>query len=320
MVAGARTVLEATAVPIAWTEAAAGEHALERSGHVLPPETLDMIRASGSALKGPTTTPSGGGHRSANFYLRHEFDLFGGVRRFVDAGRDIDVLLVRENLEDLYGAIEWEVVPGVTQALKVVTKAGSLRVSELAMRLAETRGRGRLTIVHKANNLKLTEGLFLRTAREAAADHPTLAVDDLLADSVAAMLVSAPQSLDVLLATNTFGDLLSSVAAASAGGPAITSTVNYGPGDLMVAEAGHGSAPELAGKEVANPLGLIGAAAMLLAEHSCAQEAEVLWQAIAAVRASGAVTPDLGGSASTSELADSVAAEVRSRLMALAGS
>jgi isocitrate dehydrogenase (NAD+) len=307
-------VLDATGVGIAWKRALAGTEAIEAEGHIAPAATIELVRAANSAIKGPTSTPVGGGSRSANFYVRQQLELFGGVRRFVDRSAGIDVVLVRENLEDLYGAIEWSSAPGVSHAVKVSTAAGARRVARLAFRLAREWKRERVTIVHKANNLKLTEGLFRETALEVAAEHPEIACEELLADSAAAQLARAPQEVDVMLATNTYGDLLSSVAAAGAGGPAAVSTANFGPGGLVVAEAGHGSAPSLAGTGSANPLGLLGGGAMLLAARGHGREAEAIWAAIASVREAGVLTPDLGGGATLEEVTAAVVAEVRGRL------
>ncbi|HEX5608542.1 MAG TPA: isocitrate/isopropylmalate family dehydrogenase [Solirubrobacterales bacterium] len=314
IVGATREVVDATGLKITWKEALAGSRAVECCGSISPAETLTAVARAGSAIKGPTSTPAGTGSRSANFYMRQELQLFGGVRRFVDRRRAIDVLLVRENLEDLYGAIEWTSAPGVTQAIKVSTAAGARRVAHLAFRLAREHDRERVTIVHKANNLKLTEGLFRETALEVASAYPEIACDELLADSAAALLAGEPAAADVLLATNTYGDLLSSVAAAAAGGPAAVSTANYGAADLIVAEAGHGSAPALAGRGLANPLGLLGGAAMLLAARGCGREAGAIWEAIAATRAAGCLTPDLGGSATLQEVTKAVASDVGARL------
>lgn len=316
IVAASLHVLAATGVPVDVEEAQAGQGALAATGSIAPAATVEAVADAGSALKGPTSTPSGGGERSANYHLRHGLQLYGGVRRFVDERRGVDVLLIRENLEDLYGAHEWEAAPGVAQAVKISTEVGARRIALLALRLAEQGGR-RLTIVHKANNLKLTEGLFLRTARAAAEEHPSVPCDDMLADSAAGALAGAPETVDALVATNTYGDILSSVAAAVAGGPACVSTVNHGVDDTLLAEAGHGSAPDLAGRGVANPLGMIGATAMLLEDRGFPREGHAIWAAIADARATGAVTPDLGGTATTTEVAESVAACVRSGLAAV---
>jgi len=314
LAAAARAVIDATGVAVEWEERVAGTEALAAHGHVAPRDTIEAVASARSALKGPTATPSGGGHRSANYYLRHGLDLFGGVRRFVDPARDVDLILVRENLEDLYAAEEWEPEPGVAHALRVVTERGSQRIAKLAFEIAERRHRPRLTIVHKANNLKLGDGLFLRTARAVAREHPSVSADDMLADTAGAAVVTSPAELDVLLTGYTFGDILSSVAAAACGGPALVSTLNVGPDAVAVAEAGHGTAPDIAGKGRANPLGFVGGAAMLLEARGFEREAAAVHEACAAVRVDGAVTPDLGGDATTREVAETLAADVRVRL------
>jgi isocitrate dehydrogenase (NAD+) len=312
--AAACAVVDATGVDVTWEERPAGLVALNSHGHVAPPETLQAIRAVGAALKGPSSTPTGGGHHSANHYIRRELELYANLRPITDRTRGIDVLLVRENIEDHYAAIEWTAAPGVAEALKVVTRAGSKRVAQFACELAAREGRRRLTVVHKANNLKLTEGLFLGTAAEVAAGYPALEVDDLIVDAAAAQLVTAPESLDVLLMTNTFGDILSNVGAAVVGSLGLLPSANYGPDGLVLAEGGHGSAPELAGTGRANPLGIAAAAGLLLEAKGYKDEAAAIAAAVEEVKQSGACTPDLGGDASTDEVAVQTAQLVRRRL------
>jgi isocitrate dehydrogenase (NAD+) len=307
-------VLDATGVAIEWEERAAGWDCLQRCGEVAPAETLAAIRRLGTALKGPFTTPSDTPHRSANYYIRRELDLYACVRPIADEPRGIDLLLVRENVEDHYGAIEWMATPDVAQAVKVASRAGCERIARFAFALARSRGRRRVTVVHKANNLKLTEGMFLRVALEVAREHPDLAVDDLLADAAAAELVTYPGRFDVVLTSNTFGDLLANVGAAVAGGLGLVASANHGPGGLLVTEPGHGSAPELAGLGRANPLAAIGAGAMLLAGLGRETEAAAIEQAMAEVRREGLVTPDLGGVASTAEVGDDVSRRLRRHL------
>jgi isocitrate dehydrogenase (NAD+) len=311
--AAASAVVDATDIDVTWEERPAGLVALDLYGHVAPPETLRAIRAVGAALKGPSSTAEGGGPRSANYYIRRELELYANLRPIADRTRGIDVLLVRENIEDHYAAIERTAAPGVTEALKVVTRAGSERVARFACELAAREGRRRLTVVHKANNLKLTEGLFLSTAAEVAADYPALEVDDLIVDAAAAQLVTAPESLDVLLMTNTFGDILSNVAAAAVGSLGLLPSANYGPDGLVLAEGGHGSAPELAGTGRANPLGIVAAAGLLLKAKGYQDEAAAIAVAVEEVKQS-ACTPDLGGDASTDEVAVQTAQLVRRHL------
>jgi isocitrate dehydrogenase (NAD+) len=311
VIGAAVRVVEATGLAIAWDERPAGMACAERHGHPAPAETLDAIRRHGAALKGPFSTESGRGHRSANHYLRRDLELYACLRPIADADRGVDVLLVRENVEDHYAAIEWMATPDVAQAVKVASRAGCERVARFAFDLAERRGRRRVTVVHKANNLKLTEGLFLAVAEEVAAEHPRIELDDRLADTAAAQLVLEPEGFDVILTSNTFGDLLANVGAAVVGSVGLVASGNYGPGGLIVTEPGHGSAPELAGTGRANPLAAIGAAAMLLDALGHPVEAAAIERGIEEARRGGFVTADLGGLASTAEVADAVARAVR---------
>jgi isocitrate dehydrogenase (NAD+) len=313
IVSAAARVLEATGLAIEWEPRPAGAGALERHGAVLPAQTLDALRSVGAALKGPFWTPSSGTQRSANFYLRRELDLYACVRPIAVEARGIDVLLVRENVEDLYGAIEWMATPDVAQAVKVASRRGCRRIARYAFALAEQRGRSRVTIVHKANNLKLTEGMFLEEARAEAIDHPHIEVDDMLADTAAGTLVIEPGSFDVILTSNTFGDILSSVGAGVAGSHGLLASLNEGD-DVVVAEAAHGSAASLAGSGSSNPLGLIAAGALLLERIGHPREGAAVAAGVRAVWSAGVLTPDLGGEATTSEVADEVAAAARAGL------
>jgi isocitrate dehydrogenase (NAD+) len=314
IVAVAVDAVEATGVPVEWVEMPAGDVVFERSGEVVPRETLEAIREVGAALKGPFSTPSGGSRRSPNFYIRRDLDLFACVRPIVDRRRGIDILLVRENVEDLYGAIEWTAAPGVAHAVKVASEHGCRRIAEFAVALARRLGRRRLTVVHKANNLKLTEGMFLGAVREVAAVVDDLAVDDLLADTAAAEFVLCPEELDVVVTTNTFGDLLSSVGAAVVGSLGLVPSSNHGADGSIVTEPSHGSAPQLAGRGRANPVAAIGAAGMLLEGLGYADEGGAIRDAAEEIREEGIRTPDLGGVTSTSEVGQHVCGKVRQAL------
>lgn len=307
-------VLSSTGLSIDWNEQPAGLISLEKYGEVVPSATISAIEACGAALKGPFLTPSGGSQRSANWYIRHTLGLYACVRPIQTADRQIDILLVRENLEDLYGAVEWMATSGIAHAVKVTTQTGCKRIARFALELCKRQSRHRLTVVHKANNLKLTDGMFLQVARDVAPEYPNVELDDMLVDTAAANLVSAPEEFDVLLMPNTFGDILSSVGAAVVGGVGIIPSANYGSG-IVVAEAAHGSAMELAGTQLANPLAIIRAGAMMLEFLDYTREAQAIWQAIQVVLDSGAVTPDLGGTATTDEVATEVASSVRQLLL-----
>jgi isocitrate dehydrogenase (NAD+) len=309
--AAALRVVEATAARVEWHRCLAGQQSVRRGGPTVPESTLAAIRELKAALKGPFSTPSGGTEKSANFYIRHRLDLFACLRPLRFVGPDHDVQLVRENIEDLYGAVEWAATPDVAHAVKIATRRGCERIARFALELAR-QGRPHVTVVHKANNLKLTEGMFLETARQVASEYPDVALDDMLADAAAATLVSAPRTFDVILTSNTFGDLLSSVGGAVAGGFGIVPTLNVGDG-VLVAEASHGSADALRDTGRANPLGFVDAGAMLLDRLGMPDEAAAIHAAIRRVRSDGPIPFDLGGAATTSEVTDALCDILRGR-------
>lgn len=313
VVAGAVAVVEACGIEPEWDPRPAGLACLARGEPVVPVATLTAIRDAGAALKGPFSTPSGGTQRSANFYIRRDLDLYACVRPIRPPGAERDVWLVRENVEDLYGAVEWMAAPGVAHAVKVATRAGCERIARFALDLALDRGLGGVTVVHKANNLKLTEGLFLDVAREVALDYRDLVLTDMLADTAASTLVQDPLRFEVLLTSNTFGDLLSNVGAAVEGSVGLVPSLNVGSA-VVVAEASHGDAGELAGTGRANPVAMISAAGMLLESLGYRREGAAVRAATLDLRRTGVVTPDLGGAASTAEVTDEVVRGVRERL------
>lgn len=302
IVAAATDVLDAVGVDVEWHEVPAGNDAYEQHGHPAPATTVKTIRDLGSALKGPFYTPSGGKVRSANHYLRPALDLFAAVRPVRRPTRGIDLVIVRENVEDLYPAIEWWAAPGVAQAIKVATEAGCVRISHVAFSIARDDGRSSVTVVHKANNLKLTEGLFLETARRVGDEYATVSVRDMMADTACSSIILDPSGFEVVLANNTFGDLLSNVAAAVAGSLGLVASANHGP-DVMVAEASHGSVDELAGTGRANPVAMIRAGAMLARHLGRSDEANAIEVATEQTVEDGLCTGDLGGDATTNEVA-----------------
>jgi isocitrate dehydrogenase (NAD+) len=303
-------VMAATGLTLEWDVQPAGLKSLASSGCLVPSETLDAIRQQGAALKGPFSTPSGGTQRSANWYIRRELDLYASARPIQSFNQNVDILLIRENVEDLYGAVEWMATPDVAHAVKIASCRGCERIARFAMELAVKAHRRRVTIVHKANNLKLTEGMFLRVASQMGEDFPSLHIDDMLVDAAGTALVSTPQQFDVRITSNTFGDILSNVGAALVGGLGLVPNANFGA-RMMVAEAAHGSAPTLAGMQRANPLAMIAAGAMMLEAIGYQREAERIRQGIRSVYMQGILTPDLGGTASTDEVAAEVAKAVK---------
>jgi isocitrate dehydrogenase (NAD+) len=309
-------VLDALGVSFAWDRQDAGMTAFEKGGNPLPEAVLSSIRRTGLALKGPLTTPIGGGFRSANVQLREAFDLYANLRpaRTLVPGRydDIDIVLVRENLEGLYLGQESYLRVGDDQrAVAIVTAvnthAGSRRIAEFAFDYAARMGRKKVTIVHKANVLKVLTGIFLDAAREVAKDHAgRIEVEDMIVDACAMNLVLNPWRFDVIVTTNLFGDILSDEIAGLVGGLGMAPGANIGK-DAAVFEAVHGSAPDIAGKGVANPLAMLMAAGLMLRHIGRRDEAERLDKGIRAALDSGAKTRDLGGSLGTMELARAIA-------------
>jgi isocitrate dehydrogenase (NAD+) len=315
-------VLEALEAPFAWETHIAGMAGVEKFGDPLPQETLDSIRRTRLALKGPLTTPVGGGYRSSNVRLREEFQLYANLRparTLVPGGRydNIDIVLVRENLEGLYVGFEHYVPIGddpraVAMASGVNTRAGSRRIVEFTFDYAVKNNRKKVTLVHKANVLKALTGLFLEEGRNVAQRYEgRIAVDDRIIDACAMQLVMNPWQFDVIVTTNLFGDILSDLNAGLVGGLGMAPAGNIGV-DAAIFEAVHGSAPDIAGKGVANPLALMLAAAMMLDHVEEAGKAKRLRDAIDKVlREDNIRTGDLGGKASTRDFTQAVVRRVR---------
>jgi len=314
-------VLDALGAPFDWDEQAAGVEAVDEGGIPLPEATLDSIRRTRLALKGPLTTPVGEGFRSVNVALRQQFDLYANVRparSIVPGGRfpDIDLVVIRENTEGMYVGLDHTFrVAGdrraIAQSMSVMTREGCQRIARYAFEYAKRHARKKVTIVHKANILKATSGLFLETARRVAAEYAgVVASDDKIVDSTAMQLVLNPWQFDVIVTTNLFGDILSDLVSGLVGGLGLAPAANIGT-HAAIFEAVHGSAPDLAGQEVANPAALMLAAALML-DHVGEQDAATrLRAAIETTIATDNVrTKDLGGSASTAEFGRAVARRV----------
>jgi isocitrate dehydrogenase (NAD+) len=311
-------VLDALGTTFDWDEQYGGVVAVEKTGTPLPDATLDSIRRTTLALKGPLTTPVGDGYRSVNVALRQEFDLYANVRpakTIVPGGRyeHVDLVIVRENTEGLYVGMDHTFrVAGdrraIAQAFSIVTREGSRRVCAYAFEYAKRHGRKKVTIVHKANILKSTSGLFLETARYVAkAYEGVVACDDKIVDNCAMQLVLNPEQFDVIVTTNLFGDILSDEASGLVGGLGLAPGANIGT-SAAIFEAVHGSAPDIAGQGVANPAALMLAAAMMLDHVGELAAAERLRHAIeTAIVKDNVRTRDLGGSATTTEFARAVA-------------
>jgi isocitrate dehydrogenase (NAD+) len=310
-------VLESLGAPFAWEVHQAGMAGLETFGDPLPQPTLDSIRRTRLALKGPLTTPVGGGYRSSNVRLREEFHLYANVRparTMVPGGRyeDIDLVLVRENMEGLYVGFEHYIPVGddphaVAIGSGVNTRAGCRRIVEFAFEYAVSNGRKKVTIVHKANILKALTGLFLETAQDVAKHYEgRIQVEERIVDACAMQLVLNPWQFDVIVTTNLFGDILSDEIAGIVGGLGMVPAANIGL-DAAIFEAVHGSAPDIAGKGIANPLALLLAAAMMLDHVGRNDLAQRMRNAIDQTLNEDKVrTGDLGGMASTQEFSQAI--------------
>ncbi|HWO87930.1 MAG TPA: isocitrate/isopropylmalate dehydrogenase family protein [Gemmatimonadales bacterium] len=313
-------VLDATGVEIAWDRQDAGAASLERRGETLPNPVIESIRVTKCALKGPLQTPVGGGYRSVNVALRKEFDLYANVRpvRTIVPFRgyeNIDLVLVRENTQGLYAGVEHFVEVGgdpraVAESMAIVTREGCRRVVEFAFEYARHHGRSKVTLVHKANILKMVSGLFLEEGREVAKRYAgDVECNDRIIDAAAMQLVMRPEDFDVIVTTNMFGDILSDQMAGLVGGLGLAPSANIGS-RAAIFEAVHGTAPDIAGQHKANPSALMLSAAMLL-EHLGEMDAgRRVRQAVIDTIRSGFRTADLGGKATTMEFALAVAERV----------
>jgi isocitrate dehydrogenase (NAD+) len=312
-----RRVLEAAGLDVQWVELPAGATAVEHGYEdVLPQETLAAIRTHKVALKGPVTTPVGKGFRSVNVQLRQTLDLYAAVRPVrnlpgVTTRFDgIDMVIVRENTEGLYSGIENAVVPGVVTSLKVATEKGCTRIARWAFRYATRRHRQKITVFHKANIMKLTDGLFLACARKIQEEeYPNIEYEETIIDAGCMKLVQDPAAFDVLLMENLYGDLVSDLCAGLVGGLGVVPGANIGA-EASVFEAVHGSAPDIAGKGIANPLACLMSGVMMLNHLHEEALGERIKTAYNAVLAGAVRTRDLGGTAGTDEFADAVIAHL----------
>lgn len=312
VVQAAREVLGACGVSFTWSEAPAGQSALEAYGDPLPPATLEAVKSADATLKGPTATSKGIGFRSVNVALRQQLTLYANYRparslpgiktRF----EDVDLIVIRENTEGLYSGLEHTVVPGVVESLRVITSNASRRIARFAFETAQRQHRRRVTCVHKANILKLSDGLFLQSCRDVAAEFPDVEFDDCIVDAAAMKLVSDPRAFDVLVMENLFGDILSDLASGLVGGLGVTSSANVGE-SLAVFEAVHGTAPDIAGRGLANPTALVLSGVLMLRFLGEEEAADRVEAAVGTVLAEGkSLTGDLGGKASTQEFTQAV--------------
>ena len=305
------TILETAGLRAEWEPQLAGVRAIEKFESALPQELLDSIDRNKVALKGPVTTPVGGGFTSVNVGLRKALNLFVNLRpvwsipAIPSRYSDIDIVIVRENTEDLYAGLEHEVVPGVVESLKIITEEASTRVARFAFDYARTHNRKRVTAVHKANIMKMSDGLFLTCVRKVGEQFPGIVCDDRIVDNACMQLVIKPTQFDVLLLPNLYGDIVSDLCAGLVGGLGVVPGANLGEG-IGVFEAVHGSAPDIAGKGIANPTALLFSALLMLRHIGEGAMADRIMKAVVATLASGVRTRDLGGTATTTEYADAI--------------
>ncbi|HMC57543.1 MAG TPA: isocitrate dehydrogenase (NAD(+)) [Gemmatimonadaceae bacterium] len=306
-------ILNASGVAIEWEEHPAGLLAFERSGQTLPVALIDSIRRNKVALKGPVTTPIAQGFPSVNVGLRKALDLYANLRPVwnlpgVDAKfHGVDLVIVRENTEDLYAGLEHEVVPGVVESLKIITERASTRIAHFAFLHARRNSRRKVTSIHKANIMKLSDGLFLESVRRVAREYTDITYDERIVDAACMQLVMSPGQFDVLVLPNLYGDIVSDLCAGLVGGLGVVGAANLGT-EIGVFEAVHGSAPDIAGKNLANPTALLLSAVLMLRHIDEPAAADRIMQALGTVLTTGTVrTRDLGGTASTMEFADAVA-------------
>ncbi|MBN2027926.1 MAG: isocitrate/isopropylmalate dehydrogenase family protein [Actinobacteria bacterium] len=316
IVEACRRVVDATGAGIEWDVQEAGADVMEKYGTPLPAHVLESIRANKVAMKGPITTPVGSGFRSINVALRKELDLYANLRpaKSIEGVRspyrDIDLVVVRENTEDLYIGIERQVDEDTAESIKLITRGASERICRFAFEYARREGRRKVTAVHKANILKFTDGMFLEVARKVAQDYPDIEFEDRIVDNMAMQLVQKPHIYDVLVLPNLYGDIISDLCAGLVGGLGVAPSANIGE-EIQVFEPVHGSAPKYTGMDKVNPTAQI-LTGMLMLHHIGEEEAaRRVYEATTAVIAEGkTVTYDLGGEARTSEMADAIIARL----------
>jgi isocitrate dehydrogenase (NAD+) len=313
---GAVRAIDATGAGLVWEEVEAGAGAIPRHGAPLPEATLASIRANRLCLKGPLATPVGGGYRSVNVALRQEFDLYANVRPArTFAGlktryEKVDLVVVRENTQGEYSGIEHYIDPtrSAAEAISIITRHGSDRIIRFAFEYARATGRKTVTLVHKANILKMTSGLFLDTGRDIARSYPDVEFRDLIVDNCAMQLVRDPSRFDVIVTTNLFGDILSDLTAGLVGGLGLTAGANIGE-SAAIFEAVHGTAPDIAGKGLANPTAMMLAGVMMLDRIGQRERAQRLEAAVRKAIGDGKdLTPDIGGTGNTRSFTDRVIA------------
>jgi isocitrate dehydrogenase (NAD+) len=305
-------IIEATGVRINWERYTVGGEALDRYGTPLPDEVVESVRRNRVALKGPVATPIGSGFESVNVRLRKVLDLYSNLRPVRNLPGvesrfgDVDLVIVRENTEGLYSGLEHEIIPGVVESLKIMTERACTRISVFAFEFARKYGRKKVTAVHKANIMKKSDGLFLQCFRRVALDYPDIERDDKIIDNTCMQLVMNPHQFDILLMENLYGDIVSDLAAGLVGGLGVVPSGNLGENSALF-EAVHGTAPDIAGKNLANPTALLLSAIMMLRHINEGDAAARIENALnKTLKERKLVTRDLGGTATTTEFTDTL--------------
>ena len=312
------TILEAagkqTGCSFDWHRYDAGADAFAKTGEYIPKALYDSIESTRVALKGPVTTPIGGGFSSINVTLRKKFDLYANFRPVKSLPglkgnyKDIDLVIFRENTEDLYAGLEVMITPDIAQSMKIITRKGSTRIAKSAFEYADKHGRKKVHAIHKANIMKLSDGLFLKCCKEVADEHPSITYAEHIVDNTCMQLVLNPWQYDVILTENLYGDILSDLCSAFVGGLGLVPGANLGT-EAAIFEAVHGSAPDIAGQDKANPTALLQSAVLMLHHIDESETADKIQKAIETVYAEGkSLTRDVGGSAGTRAFADAVIA------------
>src|SRR6516165_7589601 len=307
-------ILEATGVKFEWESFAAGAEAYEKYKEYIPKELTQSIERTHIGLKGPVTTPVGGGFSSINVALRKQFALFANFRPIINLPGvptkypDVDLIVVRENTEGLYSGIEHEVVPGVVESLKIITEKASTRIAKFAFAYARKAKRHKIHAIHKANIMKMSDGLFIRCSRNVSKEYPEITYGEHIVDNTCMQLVMNPYQYDILLLENLYGDIISDLCAAFVGGLGLVPGANFGT-ECAIFEAVHGSAPDIAGKDMANPTAVLRSAVLMLRHLGEPEAADRMHAALERVYSEGTkTTRDVGGNAGTSEFADAVIA------------
>ena len=317
--AATRRILEATGVQIDWEEIAGRSDSSADQGKSVNQAAVESVRRNRVALKGPMATAIAGGAPSVNVALRKTLDLYANLRPVKNVPgvkshfENVDLILVRENTEDLYSGLEHEVVPGVVESLKIITEKASTRIAKFAFEYAKRRGRKKIHAIHKANIMKLSDGLFLKSVRVVAAQFPSIEYKELIVDNACMQIVMDPQQFDMLLLPNLYGDVMSDLAAGLVGGLGVVPSANIGD-ECAMFEAVHGTAPDIAGKGLANPTALLMSSALMLDHLGEKTAAERIQKALEKVyRQAKHTTRDVGGKAGTEEFADAVIAVLKQK-------